>query len=633
MKPSLCHSYQKVVEGLIEKYSQKDIEISKMLLYNDIQAIKAYSLKIKEQFCKSVPLDFEMCPLDPQIVGEIIFPEYKIIKVIIQSMPNYHIPLNLYIPIKLGDKHPALEVPMGHHLDGKFIEENQIMCGNFAMRGFVAATFDPIGQGERDMFPEMIRNEKQMEYAAVDQHMHVALPLNMLGENLTSYFMWDCMRVIDYLCSLPYVNKNRIGVTGQSGGGAQSTFLGILDDRVSAVSPIQSSGKTSFGIRNMIGDSEQSVYGLSEEFGIDYTDLLWAIFPKRLMLNCDSKNASISSLRYIEQEIGRLYKVAGLAKDFELNIADCGHEISKQTREIAYAWFEKVFNGSVLPVIEKDVTILSKDELKCFPDGFKTCSAFEINKLRLTLARKKSALDVRPLRVKVTELLAAYFDTYTVDLLVSDCNYSEFILHTRSNDYIMCRLRKRDNDQLKVIIDSAGVIDTESEKNTLTLIPFGMYFTGAKKEFDYDLDTMTAIAGFMYGHIMLKKRLIQVITAISYAASILGTKEIEAVGSGQGGLLAICASMYCPIVSVDAINTLASFQGYFENINYVLEETSIIPGLFNICDIPDLAAITDAQVKFINPLTEDRRIMSTDMALKLFVRKATVEWSHDSALL
>ena len=525
MEVPLCHSYQTVVDNLLKKYSQKDVEISKMLVYKNIPAIKAYSSKIRAEFRKRAALDFEKCPLEPKITGEIVFPEYKIIKVVVQSMPGYHIPLHLYIPAEPGGFHPALEVPMGHYLDGKFIAENQIMCANFAMMGFVVATFDPVGQGERDMFPGMVRNEKQTEYAAVDEHVHVALPLNMLGENLTSYFMWDCMRVIDYLCSLPYVDAGRIGVTGQSGGGAQSTFLGILDDRVSAVSPIQATHKTSFNARNGMGDSEQSVYGLNEEFGIEHTDLLWAIFPKKLMLNCDSKDASVASLRYVEQEIGRLYDIAGAAKDFELNIADCGHEISKETREIAYKWFEKVFSGSGRPVVEKDVAILSKEELRCFPDGFKTLSAFDMNKRRLASARRRSAFDTRPLRARVMELLDAYVDAYTIDMLTDASGCSEFILHTRSNEYIVCRLQKRNSDRLKVILDSAGVIDPEDGKNVLSLIPFGMYHTAAKKEFDYDIDTGTALAGFMYGYVMFKKRLIQVITAISYVESILGTQK------------------------------------------------------------------------------------------------------------
>ncbi len=118
----------------------------------------------------------------------------------------------LYLPAELKEKHPALEIPIGHHLEGKFLPENQIICANFAMQGFVAATFDPIGQGERDIFPGMKRNPKQLEYAAVDEHMHIALLLNMLGENLTSYFMWDCVRVIDTCAHCLMQITSRTGV-------------------------------------------------------------------------------------------------------------------------------------------------------------------------------------------------------------------------------------------------------------------------------------------------------------------------------------------------------------------------------------------------------------------------------------
>ena len=39
-------------------------------------------------------------------------------------------------------------------------------------------------------------------------------------------------RGLDYLASLPQVDTRRLGVTGLSGGGWQTTLLGALDERV-----------------------------------------------------------------------------------------------------------------------------------------------------------------------------------------------------------------------------------------------------------------------------------------------------------------------------------------------------------------------------------------------------------------
>ena len=104
-------------------------------------------------------------------------------------------------------------------------------------------------------------------------------------------------------------------------------------------------------------------------------------------------------------------------------------------------------------------------------------------------------------------------------------------------------------------------------------------------------------------------------------------KKIEIAGSGQGGLLALCAALYLPVESIEAYRTLASFEGYFENINYILEETSVIPGLLNICDISGLTAAVDANVRFIDPIDEARNIIGKDAARKLFGTKIEFEYS------
>lgn len=51
------------------------------------------------------------------------------------------------------------------------------------------------------------------------------------------YFAWDAIRAIDYLDARDDVDSDRIGVTGLSGGGAQTAYVSALDDRVKASAP------------------------------------------------------------------------------------------------------------------------------------------------------------------------------------------------------------------------------------------------------------------------------------------------------------------------------------------------------------------------------------------------------------
>ena len=50
--------------------------------------------------------------------------------------------------------------------------------------------------------------------------------------------LWNNIRALDLLCSMPEVDADNIGMTGASGGGSQTLFLSLLDSRVKAAAPI-----------------------------------------------------------------------------------------------------------------------------------------------------------------------------------------------------------------------------------------------------------------------------------------------------------------------------------------------------------------------------------------------------------
>ena len=97
-------------------------------------------------------------------------------------------------------------------------------------------------------------------------------------------FIWDGIRAIDYLCSRPEIDTTRIGITGRSGGGTQTTYIAAFDSRIKAAAPecyVTSYEKLLMSRGPQ--DAEQNFAG-GIAAGLDISDLLISFAPKPMLL-------------------------------------------------------------------------------------------------------------------------------------------------------------------------------------------------------------------------------------------------------------------------------------------------------------------------------------------------------------
>jgi len=103
----------------------------------------------------------ERTPLNARVTGVVERPKYRIEKVIFESQPHFYVTANLYLPKTGHPPYPAILFPLGHERGGKTNPTWQQMLASFATKGYVALTWDPIGQGERlQIYDEDLRESK-----------------------------------------------------------------------------------------------------------------------------------------------------------------------------------------------------------------------------------------------------------------------------------------------------------------------------------------------------------------------------------------------------------------------------------------------------------------------------------------
>ena len=122
---------------------------------------------------------------------------------------------------------PGVIVPCGHAGEAKAYEAYQTMGALLALNGMAALVFDPIDQGERSQMPSALP-----QIQGTTAHTMLGVGSILLGRSTARFEIWDGMRAIDYLQSRPEIDPNRIGCTGNSGGGTQTSYLMALDDRI-----------------------------------------------------------------------------------------------------------------------------------------------------------------------------------------------------------------------------------------------------------------------------------------------------------------------------------------------------------------------------------------------------------------
>lgn len=211
-------------------------------------------------------------PLNALCTGSIERPNYRIEKWLFHSRPSLYVTANLYLPHERPAPLPCILYLNGHwpSLDGaKTGFQDRYLW--YPANGFGLLVIDPLGFGE---IPGIHHGMNRLNW------WHWL----SLGYTPAGVEVWNGMRALDWLETLPEVDASRIGVTGISGGGVITQYLSALDDRVAVAAPSCSTYTLGNQVTKNLIPQQCDCTFYPNVFGLDFPEVLALIAPRPLLI-------------------------------------------------------------------------------------------------------------------------------------------------------------------------------------------------------------------------------------------------------------------------------------------------------------------------------------------------------------
>jgi hypothetical protein len=263
----------------------------------------------------------ERTPLRPVVFDEIRHPDYVVSKVYFESLPGFFVTGNLYRPVGEGP-FPAILSPHGHWTNGR-LENSTLTSGpgraiGLARQGFVVFTHDMIGYDDSRQLTHGFGGRRE----------------SLWGLSLGGLQLWNGIRALDFLETLPYVRQDGFGVTGESGGGTQTFLLAAVDERVAVAAPVNM-----ISLHMQGGCLCENLPGLR----LDTTNVEIAatIAPRPLLMVSATGDWTAETLEVEYPAVRSIYALFDAASRVRAVRIDAPHNYNKDSREAVYAWMAR----------------------------------------------------------------------------------------------------------------------------------------------------------------------------------------------------------------------------------------------------------------------------------------------------
>ncbi|MFB3826054.1 MAG: hypothetical protein ACE15B_04760 [Bryobacteraceae bacterium] len=293
-----------------------------MPAYNTLAEWEARKAHLRKQILSAaglLPMP-EKTPLHPQVFGRIAHPDYSIEKVLLETMPGYFLGGNLYRPVGKSGRHPGIASPHGHWNYGRLEHQPTgsipARAISLARQGYVVLAYDMVGYNDTIQTPHAFGGPREQLWG-----------FGPLGLQL-----WNSIRVVDFLQSLPDVDPDRIGATGASGGGTQTFLLTAVDDRVKFSAPVNMISAIMQG-----GSPCENAPNL--RIGAFNVEIAAMMAPRPMLMVSATGDWTRNTPREEFPAVQGIYRLYGKGADVETVQIDAPHNYNQQSREAVYRFF------------------------------------------------------------------------------------------------------------------------------------------------------------------------------------------------------------------------------------------------------------------------------------------------------
>lgn len=306
---------------------------------------RAELLKKMERAMGPLPSADRKVPLDVQISEELELPGYTRKKLSYAPEKGDRVPAFLLVPDakKFPGPRPAMlclhqtiNIGKGEPV-GLGVQESKRQAVHLVQRGYLCLVPD---------YPSF--GDYQYDFPAAFKAG--------LYQSGTMKAIWNNMRGVDLLQSLPGVNSKSLGAIGHSLGGHNTLYTAAFDDRIQVA--VTSCGFNSFHKYyggNLKGwTSDRYMPRIASEYSndpkkmpFDFDDVLLAICPRAVfaMSPLRDSNFEVSGVKDVIAKVEPAYKAAGVPEKLKAIYPDAGHEFPEDARKEAYAFIDKWISG------------------------------------------------------------------------------------------------------------------------------------------------------------------------------------------------------------------------------------------------------------------------------------------------